>query len=67
MLVLNRKIGEQVRIFKRLADPSQDIFLKQLPGGRWGITAPPGVRIVRQELLDREDETRVVRQLRESA
>jgi sRNA-binding carbon storage regulator CsrA len=59
MLVIRRKVGEQLRIFKRIADPAQDIVIKQLPGGRWGIIAPPGVRVVRQELLDREDETQL--------
>lgn len=51
MLVLSRKVGEQIYV------PQFKIVLTVLAvNGRrvsLGITAPKGIRIVRQELLDR--------------
>ncbi len=55
MFVIRRKIGQSVRI-------GDDILLEVLESTpsrvKLGITAPPGVRIVRSEILLAEDQNR---------
>ncbi len=52
MLVLSRKINEKIRVGDDIVINACDIF-----GGRLvkiGIEAPKGVRVMREELIDRE-------------
>lgn len=51
MLVLTRKAGEEIAIGDAIR-----ITVRVIDGNRvsLGVTAPPGVRVLRAELLDRE-------------
>jgi carbon storage regulator CsrA len=49
MLVLSRRIGEQIRIGKSVV---VTLLKVERNRARIGVTAPPGIPVYRQELLD---------------
>lgn len=57
MLVIKRRDGESF-VLEGSGESLRSVTVKQLSGGRIGIEAPKDVRIIRSELINRDDPSR---------